>query len=131
MRNRFQRINCIFHFIGNLLRILGLIILLPLIVVFVYWGQRGDGWNTVIAFVIPALASFSLGLILRSVFKLTKTSSNNYSSNFPPKFSPRVIFAPLFQSLLMKRVFLIYLKVSFNVNLTCVQHKNTFVRISL
>ena len=50
-----------------------MIILLPLIVVFIYWGQKGDGWNTVIAFVIPALASFSLGLILRKVFKLTKT----------------------------------------------------------
>ena len=73
MRNRFQRINCILHFIGNLLKILGLIILLPLIVVFIYWGQKGDGWNTVIAFVIPALVSFSLGLILQNVFKPTKT----------------------------------------------------------
>ncbi len=73
MRNRFQRINCIFHFIGNLLRILGLIILLPLIVVFIYWGQKDDGWNTVIAFVIPALVSFSFGVILRNVFKPTKT----------------------------------------------------------
>jgi len=72
MRNRFQRINCIFHFIGNLLKILGLIILLPLIVVFIYWGQKGDGWNTVIAFVIPALVSFSFGLILQNVFKPTK-----------------------------------------------------------
>ena len=73
MRNRFQRINCIFYFIGNLLRILGLIILLPLLVAFIYWGQRGDGWNTVIAFVIPAGISLSFGLILRNVFNPTKT----------------------------------------------------------
>jgi len=73
MRNRFQRINCIFHFIGNLLIMLGLVILLPLIVVVIYWGQNGDGWRTVIAFVIPAGVSFSIGLILRNVFKPTKT----------------------------------------------------------
>lgn len=69
MRNRFQRINCIFHFIGNLLRILGLIVLLPLVVVFIYWGQKGDGWNTVIAFVIPALVSSFIGFILQKLFK--------------------------------------------------------------
>jgi len=69
MRNRFQRINCIFHFIGNLLEILGLILLFPLIFVFFYWGQNGDGWNTVIAFAAPALLSFLLGLFLRRVFK--------------------------------------------------------------
>jgi len=73
MRNRFQRINCIFHFIGNLLIILGLIILLPLIVAFIYWGQKGDGWNTVIAFLIPACLSFSFGLILRNICNPTET----------------------------------------------------------
>ena len=69
MRNRFQRINCIFHFIGNLLEVLGLILLFPLIFVFLYWGQNGDGWNTVIAFAVPALSSFLLGLFLCRVFK--------------------------------------------------------------
>ena len=42
MRNRYQRIHCVLHFVGNLLIILGPIILLPLIVVALYWGQRGD-----------------------------------------------------------------------------------------
>ncbi len=69
MRNGFRRISCIFHYIGNLLEILGLILLFPLIVVLVYWGQRGDGLFTATAFVIPALISFSLGMILRHVFK--------------------------------------------------------------
>ncbi len=69
MRNGFRRISCIFHFIGNLLEILGLILLFPLIVVLIYWGRMGDGWVTATAFVIAALISFSLGMILRHVFK--------------------------------------------------------------
>jgi len=69
MRNGFRRISCIFHFIGNLLEILGLILLFPLIIVLIYWGRMGDGWVTATAFVIAALISFSLGMILRHVFK--------------------------------------------------------------
>ena len=69
MRNRFQRISCILHFIGRLLMALGLILLLPLIMVFICWGLRGDGWNTVIAFAVPALMAFLSGLILRNVFR--------------------------------------------------------------
>jgi trk system potassium uptake protein TrkH len=57
------------HFIGNLLEILGLILLFPLIVVLVYWGRIGDGWITAISFVIASLISFSLGMILRHEFK--------------------------------------------------------------
>ncbi|NQT02734.1 MAG: TrkH family potassium uptake protein [Planctomycetes bacterium] len=71
MRNGFRRISCILHFIGNLLEILGLILLFPLIIVLVYWGQRGDGCVTAIAFVTAALISFSLGMILRHEFKPT------------------------------------------------------------
>jgi len=69
MGNGFRRIDCIFHFVGDLLEILGLILLLPLVVAFIYWGQMGDGWVTVNAFVATALISFSFGLILRSKFK--------------------------------------------------------------
>jgi len=69
MRNGVRRISCIFHFIGNLLEILGLILLFPLIIVLVYWGQMGDGWVTATAFAIAALISFSLGMILRHKFK--------------------------------------------------------------
>ncbi len=68
MRNGFRQISCILHFIGNLLEILGLILLFPLIVVLVYWGE-GDGWVTAISFVIASLISFSLGMILRHEFK--------------------------------------------------------------
>ncbi len=69
MRNGFRRISCIFHFIGNLLEILGLILLFPLIIVLIYWGQMGDGWVTAAAFAVAALISFSLGMILRHKFK--------------------------------------------------------------
>lgn len=69
MRNGFQRIKCILHFIGGLLEILGLVLLLPLAVVLAYWGQMGDGWLTATAFVVTAAISFSLGLLLRNKFK--------------------------------------------------------------
>ncbi|HUT44669.1 MAG TPA: TrkH family potassium uptake protein [Sedimentisphaerales bacterium] len=69
MRNGFQRINCILHFVGGLLEILGLVLLLPLAVVLIYWGQMGDGWITATAFVVTALISFSLGLVLRNKFE--------------------------------------------------------------
>ena len=70
MRNGFQQISCILHFIGNLLEILGLILLFPLIVVLVYWGgQTGDGLVTATAFVVAAIISFSLGMILCHEFK--------------------------------------------------------------
>jgi len=69
MRNGFQRINCILHFVGGLLEILGLVLLLPLAVVLAYWGQMGDGWLTATAFVVTAAISFSLGLVLRNKFE--------------------------------------------------------------
>jgi trk system potassium uptake protein TrkH len=70
MRNGFRQISCILHFIGNLLEILGLILLFPLIVVLVYWGgQTGDGWVTATAFVVAAIISFSIGMILCHEFK--------------------------------------------------------------
>jgi trk system potassium uptake protein TrkH len=69
MRNGFRQISCIFHFIGNLLGILGLILLFPLIVVLVYWGDRTDGVVTAISFIIASIISFSLGMILRHKFK--------------------------------------------------------------
>jgi len=72
MRNGFRRINCILHFIGGLLEILGLVVLVPLTVVLLYWGQKGDGWITAIAFVVTSLISFSLGLVLRNKFEPDK-----------------------------------------------------------
>lgn len=65
MRNRFQRVSCIFGFVASLLKILGVILLLPLVVVFIYWGKMGDGWLTVVAFIVPAAVSFLCGIVLQ------------------------------------------------------------------
>jgi len=70
MRKGFRQISCILHFIGNLLEILGLILLFPLIIVLMHWGdERGDGLVTATAFVVAAIISFSLGMILSHEFK--------------------------------------------------------------
>ena len=69
MRNRFQRLNSILHFIGDLLTILGLILLVPVIAVCLYWGRNGDGWRTLTAFLIASLVSFSGALFLKAIFK--------------------------------------------------------------
>ena len=69
MRNAFRRVNCIFHFVGGLLEILGLILLIPLIPAIIYWGQRGDGWLSATAFALSATISFSLGMVLRHKFE--------------------------------------------------------------
>jgi len=69
MRNGFRRINCILYFVGDLLEILGLVLLFPLIIVLLYRGQMGDGWITATAFVVTSLISFSLGLFFRHKFK--------------------------------------------------------------
>lgn len=69
MRNGFRRIKCIFYFVGGLLEILSLILLSPLIVVIVYWGQRGDGWISVVAFGVTALISLFVGLLFRILFE--------------------------------------------------------------
>lgn len=70
MRNGFRRVNCIFHFVGGLLEILGLVLLIPLIPVMIYWGQRGDGWRSAAAFALSGAISFSFGLVLRRKFKV-------------------------------------------------------------
>jgi len=78
MRNGFRRVNCIFYALGNLLQILGLILLFPIIPAFIYWGQKGDGKPTASAFVIASAISFVIGRIFRYKFKpqpLDMTSS--------------------------------------------------------
>ena len=61
---------CIRDRLGSVLQILCLVLLIPLIVVAAYWGQKGDGVTTLTAFAIPAVISFLLGLFLRTKFRL-------------------------------------------------------------
>ncbi len=69
MRNKFQRANSIFYFLGKLLHLLGLIFLLPMAVVLIYWHERGDGWLTLYAFAVSSFLCFLVGSLLRRSFK--------------------------------------------------------------
>ncbi len=67
MRRRFDRLSSILHHTGHLLEILGLVLLLPLVVVVLYWHERGDGRIMTLAFLLPAAVSLTFGLILRNL----------------------------------------------------------------
>jgi len=69
MRNRFRRINNVFFLLGYVLQTLGVVFLIPLITVFLYWGTRDDGWRTAFAFIIPSAMSIVAGFLLRRRFK--------------------------------------------------------------
>ncbi|MBN2316758.1 MAG: TrkH family potassium uptake protein [Sedimentisphaerales bacterium] len=58
-----------FILLGGVLEILSLVLLVPLIVVFAYWGQRGDGWISATAFSVTAFGSFVVGFLLQTLFK--------------------------------------------------------------
>jgi trk system potassium uptake protein TrkH len=68
MRNRFQTANVILRFLGTLLIGLGIILIAPLIVVILN-GEIAQGTNTLIAFLVPSIISFILGILLRIVFQ--------------------------------------------------------------
>ncbi len=67
LRNAFRRIDSVCHFTGTLLWILGAVLLVPTGVAILFWGERGDGWSTVVAFVLPAVGCGLFGLLLRTV----------------------------------------------------------------
>jgi len=69
MKNRFERLSSILRVTGQLLEVLGIVLVLPLIVVLIHWGWHGDGWSTALAFIVPAAISVVSGFILRNVFK--------------------------------------------------------------
>lgn len=69
MRNRFERLNGILHYTGHLLEVLGLLLLLPAVVAGLHWHQRGEGWMTVNAFVLPAAFSMVVGFILKNTYR--------------------------------------------------------------
>ena len=66
MRNRFERLNGILHYTGHLLEVLGVVLLLPALVAALHWHQRGEGWMTVNAFVLPAAFSLVVGFVLKN-----------------------------------------------------------------
>ena len=69
MRNRFARLEAVLHYIGCLLQLLGVVVVLPLPIVAIYWRHPGEGWNTAAAFLMPALVSATAGGVMRRVFR--------------------------------------------------------------
>ncbi|MHC4520222.1 MAG: TrkH family potassium uptake protein [Planctomycetota bacterium] len=69
MRKRSERLNCILHYTGHLLEVLGVVLLLPALVAVVHWQERDEGWMTVNAFVFPAAFSLVVGFTLRNVYR--------------------------------------------------------------
>ena len=69
MRNRFRRINYIFHSLGYLLDTLAAVFLIPLVFVFYSWGDGGEGRVTLFAFLVPSAVAFVGGRWLKRVFR--------------------------------------------------------------
>ncbi len=69
MRKRLDRVRCVSYYTGSLMKILALVVVAPLVVVAVYWGEYGDGMRSVFAFLIPAALSFATGAVLQAVGK--------------------------------------------------------------
>jgi trk system potassium uptake protein TrkH len=69
MRNRYRRINYVFHFLSYLLDTLGVVFLFPLFFVLFYWGQNGEGRITLLAFLVPSAAAFIGARLLRRFFR--------------------------------------------------------------
>ncbi len=67
MRNRFQTIYVVLHFLGLLLILLGFVLLVPILVLFLN-NELGDGIKTLAAFLLPSGLSFILGLCFRLLF---------------------------------------------------------------
>lgn len=69
MRGRFERISCILYFVGNLLIVMGVLLLFPIVLSLFNWGKYGEGPITIAAFVIPSAISFILAIFLRRYFR--------------------------------------------------------------
>jgi len=69
MKRRRNRLACILHLTGNLLKILGPVFLAPLLPVLICWGTQGEGWRTLAAFGVPAALCFAIAPMLCRLFK--------------------------------------------------------------
>lgn len=74
MRRRLTRLHCIMHQTGTFLELLALLLLLPLFFwIFVRLSNYNspESWTTFFAFMVPAVISLVVGIILRFSFKNT------------------------------------------------------------
>lgn len=65
MARRHDRLRGCLHYAGKLLEIMSLMVLLPALVVACYWGERGDGPRTLLAFLVPSAVTYLVGTTLR------------------------------------------------------------------
>lgn len=68
MRNRSHTLCVVIHFLGSLFIALGVILLLPLMVVLLS-GEIRRGSQTLFAFLLPSVLSFTLGILCRTLFR--------------------------------------------------------------
>ena len=68
MRNRFDTVHTVLNYSGRIFIFFGVVTLLPLICVAVF-GELRDGYSTALAFLVPSVLSFILGMILKKVFR--------------------------------------------------------------
>ncbi|MDZ7816938.1 MAG: potassium transporter TrkG [Planctomycetota bacterium] len=68
MRYSNSRILSVLNLLGRLLQLLGFIMLTPIIMTLIYWGSFDEGVRTLVAFILPAAASFFTGTFLRRRF---------------------------------------------------------------
>ncbi|MBN1782682.1 TrkH family potassium uptake protein [bacterium] len=66
-RNRFETIHIVFNALASLFFLFSLIVLIPLVFVFLY-REYQLGYHTLAAFLIPAVLSALVGLVLRANF---------------------------------------------------------------
>ncbi len=59
------RVPAVLHYTGRLLEFVGLVMLVPVALVALYWGQFGEGPATLVAFIGPALGGMVVGRALR------------------------------------------------------------------
>ncbi len=77
MRNRFDTVNTVFNALGSVLMVLGAFLLFPLVVVLLF-DNNGLWATNVLAFLIPSIMAFLLGLALRAIFR--SGIMNNYGA---------------------------------------------------
>lgn len=68
MRNRFQTIHAVLHFLGSLSVIFGGLLTIPLVFVILY-REYTDGPATILAFLVPVAVSLAAGILLQFSFR--------------------------------------------------------------
>ena len=67
MKNSLQTLSTVFHFLGSILLLLGILLLLPLIVVFLN-SEIEQGPETLLAFLGAGATAIAVGLLWKRIF---------------------------------------------------------------